>query len=67
MTIRIEWHAAARLAGGILLSASLATALAACSDVDSSLPTISAADVASGLPLPQGVLPNGVLFEPYGN
>jgi hypothetical protein len=41
-----------------------ATALSACSSMDT-LPLISKADVASGRPLPQGILPNGTVYEPW--
>ncbi len=37
--------------------------LAGCAPYD--LPQISKTDVASGRPLPQGILPNGIEYEPW--
>jgi hypothetical protein len=67
MTITTGRHAAVKLAASILMSASSAVALSACSTANSSLPMISEAQVVSGHPLPEGILPNGVFYQPYNN
>jgi hypothetical protein len=51
----------------IVILASFAIGLSACGTANSSLPMISAAQVASGQPLPEGILPNGIVYQPYNN
>ena len=67
MTITTGRHAAVKLAASIVILASFAIGLSACSTANSSLPMISAAQVASGQPLPEGILPNGIVYQPYNN
>jgi hypothetical protein len=56
-----------KLGAHIVIVVSLATAPSACAVSQSDLPTISPSEVASGQPLPEGILPNGRIFEPYNN
>jgi uncharacterized lipoprotein len=65
MTITTGWHATVKLAASIVILASFAIGLSACSTANSSLPMISADQVASGHALPEGILPNGVVYTPY--
>ena len=65
MTITTGRHAAVKLAACIVILASFAIGLSACSTANSSLPMISADQVASGHALPEGILPNGVVYTPY--
>jgi hypothetical protein len=67
MTITTGRYAAVKLAASVAILASFAFGLSACSTANSSLPMISAAQVASGHPLPEGILPNGILYQPYNN
>jgi hypothetical protein len=67
MTITTGRHGAVKLAASMVILASFAVALSACSTANSSLPMISAAQVASGQPLPLGILPNGIVYQPYNN
>jgi hypothetical protein len=66
ITITTGWHATVKLAASIVILASFAIGFSACSTANSSLPMISAAQVASGQPLPLGILPNGIIYDPYG-
>jgi uncharacterized lipoprotein len=65
MTITTGRHTAVKLAASIVILASFAIGLSACSTVNSSLPMISADQVASGHALSEGILPNGVVYTPY--
>ena len=67
MMITTGRHVAGNLAASIVLLASFAIGLSACGTAYSSLPMISAAQVASGQPLPEGILPNGIVYQPYNN
>jgi hypothetical protein len=67
MTITTGRHGAVKLAASTVILASFAVALSACGTANSSLPMISAAQVASGQPLPEGILPNGIVYQPYNN
>ena len=67
MTITTGRHAAVKLAASIVILASFTIGLSACGTENSSLPMISADQVASGQPLPLGILPNGTVYDPYGN
>jgi hypothetical protein len=67
MTITTGRHAAVKLAASIVMLASSAVALCACSTANSSLPMIPEAQVVSGQSLPEGILPNGVFYQPYNN
>jgi hypothetical protein len=67
MTITTGRHAAAKLAASVMILASFAIGLSACNAANSSLPMISADQVASGQPLPEGILPNGIVYQPYNN
>ena len=67
MMITTGRHATGKLAASIVLLASFAIGLSACGTANSSLPMISAAQVASGQPLPEGILPNGIVYQPYNN
>jgi hypothetical protein len=65
MTITTGRHAAVKFGMSIVILASFAIGLSACSTANSSLPMISADQVASGHALPEGILPNGIVFIPY--
>jgi hypothetical protein len=67
MTITTGRHAAGKLAASIVILASFAVGLSACGTANSSLPMISADQVASGHALPEGILPNGIVYQPYNN
>ena len=67
MMITTGRHVAGKLAASIVLLASFAIGLSACGTANSSLPMISADQVAKGQPLPLGILPNGIVHDPYGN
>jgi hypothetical protein len=67
MSITTGRHAAVKFAASIVILASFAIGLSACGTANSSLPMISAAQVASGQPLPEGILPNGIVYQPYNN
>jgi hypothetical protein len=64
MMITTGRHAAVKLAASIVILASFAVALSACSPANSSLPPISAAQVASGQQLPLGIVPKGTVYDP---
>ena len=66
MTITTGRRTAPKLAAITVILGSFAVAISACSTADSSLPMISAAQLASDQPLPEGILPNGIAYEPYG-
>jgi hypothetical protein len=51
----------------VALLAAVAANVVACTAPDPGLPRISAAEVSSGNPLPEGVLPNGLTIEPYSD
>jgi hypothetical protein len=53
------------IAAGLLIAALSVVALSACVPASNNLPMISPADVASGKALPQGILPNGIMYEPW--
>ncbi len=53
------------LVAGILAGTLSAAALSGCARPDAALPHFSQGDVESGKLLPQGVLPNGVVTEPW--
>jgi hypothetical protein len=61
----LQLATAVKLAADIVILAFFAVGLSACGTVNSSLPPISAAQVASGQPLPEGILPNGIVYDPY--
>ncbi len=42
-----------------------AAALSACAATNDALPHFTQGDVSSGRPLPEGILPNGVVTEPW--
>jgi hypothetical protein len=65
MTITTGRRAAAKPGANILILASFAVVLSACGTPNSSLPMISEAQVASGQRLPLGILPNGIVYDPY--
>ena len=67
MMITTGRHVAGKVAASIVLLASFAIGLSACGTANLSLPMISADQVASGQPLPLGILPNGTVYDPYGN
>jgi hypothetical protein len=67
MTVTTGRNAAVKLAACIVILASFAIGFSACSTANSSLPMISAAHVASGHPLPEGILPNGIVYQSYNN
>lgn len=56
-----------RVTPQIAMLASVAALLAACAQKGSTLPHISAAQVDSGDPLPEGILPNGLMYQPYAD
>jgi hypothetical protein len=49
----------------ILVVTLAAATLSACAATNDTMPQFSKADVASGRPLPQGILPNGIVTEPW--
>jgi hypothetical protein len=49
----------------ILVVTLSAAALSACATTNDAMPQFTKADVASGRPLPQGILPNGIVAEPW--
>jgi hypothetical protein len=53
------------LTAKILVVTLSAAALSACAATNDVMPQFSKADVASGRPLPQGILPNGIVTEPW--
>jgi uncharacterized lipoprotein len=49
----------------ILVVTLSAAALSACATSNDTMPQFSKSDVASGRELPQGILPNGIVTEPW--
>jgi hypothetical protein len=58
---------AASFAAKLTIVTLFAVALSACAADNTPLPRISEASLASGATLPQGVLPNGLVTEPYAD
>jgi hypothetical protein len=59
---------AAKLGAHIVLLASMAVALSslsACSSANDSMPAISSSEMSSGQAIPEGILPNGIVSDPY--
>lgn len=67
MTIMARHRGVSLVASPLVMLASVAGLLSACAQQASTLPQISTAQVDSGSPLPEGVLPNGLMFQPYAD
>jgi hypothetical protein len=68
MTIAIVRPAVAKLGAHIANLALMAvalSALSACSAANDSMPRISASEMTSGQTIPEGILPNGIVSDPY--
>jgi hypothetical protein len=65
MKINTGRRAAVKLIANIVILASFAGVLSACGSANSSLPMISEAQVASGRQLPEGIMSNGIVYDPY--